>query len=242
VVGARWVTAAYQAWVQGNSYFLNLQSPIVTDEKILNELCREHAWYLIISNHQSWADILVLQAIFAKRLPHLTFVMKESLQWIPIIGLVCRLLKYPFVKRAAMSQRKGAAARHDQAVLAKTFQHLSCYPSTVVTFVEGTRWRLHKVHAPYRHVLSPKALGLAYALQAFREQSPLLLDVTIDYGTPDASMWDWLCGRYPKIMVDVKEVKPPKMDDSAQELRQYRRNLQSWLNALWAEKDAKLTK
>ena len=235
-IGRRWIAAAYQRWVAGNSALLCKQSPLLIDEKSLDTLCDQEHWTLIMSNHQSWADILVLQALFAKRLPHLTFVMKESLKWVPIIGLVCMMLDYPFVKRASLNKRKGEAARHDREVLANTFTSLSKTPSTVVTFVEGTRWRPHKVRPPYLRVLPPKASGLAYALTAFSERSPQLLNVTIHYGTSSPSTWAWLFGCYPSIRVDVEKVTPP-MPEAHEKAAPYRKRLQPWLADCWKEKD-----
>ena len=44
-------------------------------------------WYLSISNHQSWADIFILQSITNRKIPMLKFFMKDILIWVPVIGL-----------------------------------------------------------------------------------------------------------------------------------------------------------
>ena len=42
-------------------------------------------WYLSVANHQSWADIFVLQAITNRKVPMLKFFMKHVLIWVPVI-------------------------------------------------------------------------------------------------------------------------------------------------------------
>jgi 1-acyl-sn-glycerol-3-phosphate acyltransferase len=36
-------------------------------------------WYLVIANHQSWVDILVLQRVFNRKIPFLKFFLKQNL-------------------------------------------------------------------------------------------------------------------------------------------------------------------
>ncbi|MEZ7829446.1 acetyltransferase, partial [Brachymonas denitrificans] len=57
------------------------------------------SWYLVISNHQSWVDILVLQTILNRRAPFLKFFIKHELIYVPVIGLVWWALDFPFMKR-----------------------------------------------------------------------------------------------------------------------------------------------
>jgi 1-acyl-sn-glycerol-3-phosphate acyltransferase len=56
-------------------------------------------WYLVLANHQSWVDILVLQRIFNRRIPLLTFFLKRERIWVPILGLAWWALDFPFMKR-----------------------------------------------------------------------------------------------------------------------------------------------
>ena len=43
-------------------------------------------WYLVNSNHQTWADIFVLQHLFNRRIPLLKFFIKQQLKWVPVMG------------------------------------------------------------------------------------------------------------------------------------------------------------
>lgn len=68
-----------------------------------------------------------------------------------------------------------------------------------MNFVEGTRFtaRKHdKQAAPYRHLLHPRAGGIAFTLAAMGEdQLYVAVDVTIAYPGGIPSYWDFMCGR-----------------------------------------------
>src|SRR5579863_10046354 len=56
-------------------------------------------WYLVLSNHQSWVDIPVLQRTFNRRIPFLKFFLKQQLKWVPVLGLAWWALDFPFMQR-----------------------------------------------------------------------------------------------------------------------------------------------
>ncbi len=60
---------------------------------------RREGWYLVVSNHQSWVDIPVLQKIFNRRIPFLKFFLKSQLKWVPVMGLAWWALDFPFMQR-----------------------------------------------------------------------------------------------------------------------------------------------
>jgi hypothetical protein len=43
-------------------------------------------WYLLISNHHSWADIVVLCVLFRKHIPMNKYFLKQQLAWVPLLG------------------------------------------------------------------------------------------------------------------------------------------------------------
>ena len=43
-----------------------------------------NGWYMVVANHQSWVDILVLQKVFHRKIPFLKFFLKKELFWFPI--------------------------------------------------------------------------------------------------------------------------------------------------------------
>ena len=56
-------------------------------------------WYLVISNHQSWVDILVLQRLLHGKIPFLKFFLKKELIYVPFMGVAWWALDFPFMKR-----------------------------------------------------------------------------------------------------------------------------------------------
>ncbi len=56
-------------------------------------------WYMVIANHQSWVDILVLQRVFNGQIPFLKFFLKKELIWVPFLGLAWWALDFPFMRR-----------------------------------------------------------------------------------------------------------------------------------------------
>ena len=65
-------------WVATNSLIQNIFSPYKIELTGLDALQRKD-WYLVIANHQSWVDILVLQRVLHNRIPFLNFFLKKEL-------------------------------------------------------------------------------------------------------------------------------------------------------------------
>ena len=75
-----------EAWIAGNSGWMALTQKAAWDVQGIEGLERR-GWYLVNCNHQSWADILVLQHLLTRRIPLLKFFLKQPLVWVPIMGL-----------------------------------------------------------------------------------------------------------------------------------------------------------
>ena len=70
-------------------------------------------WYLVICNHQTWADILLLQTFLLDEIPPLKFFTKSQLIWIPFVGIAMYVLGFPYVKRVSREQiRANPTLRH----------------------------------------------------------------------------------------------------------------------------------
>ncbi|MDO9075784.1 MAG: acyltransferase [Rubrivivax sp.] len=199
-------------------------------------------WYLVSSNHQSWVDILVLQRIFHGRIPFLKFFLKKELMWVPVIGLAWWALDFPFMKRG-----KGAGARHsDLATTRAACQKFKRIPTSVINFVEGTRFTPAK-HAtqrsPYTHLLKPKIGGLGIALATMGEMFTALLDVTIVYPDGTPTFTHLLTGRIGRVLVRVQARPIPSDVLGGDPLgdKAYRERLSTWVDTQWHEKDALIT-
>lgn len=200
-------------------------------------------WYLSVANHQSWADIFVLQAITNRKVPMLKFFMKHVLIWVPVIGLAWWALDMPFLKRYTKEQiKKNPALKgRDFKEMRKSLNHYSLHPVSVFSYAEGTRFTQKKHEAqdsPYTNLLKPKEGGMALALSVI-PSIKFLIDITIIYESPKRSFWDYLCGRLKNIKIFVKKIEIPKefLNERLAEDDGLRSNFKVWLNDIWKNKD-----
>lgn len=210
-------------------------------------------WYLVISNHQSWVDILVLQRVFNRKIPFLKFFLKKELIWVPFLGIAWWALDFPFMQRHS----KSFLAKHphlkgkDLETTRKACEKFRYKPVSVMNFVEGTRFtqaKHVKQGEQFKHLLKPKAGGMAFVLGAMGNQLHKLLDVTIYYPDGIPTFWDFVCGKVKTINVDVKIMPIEEILNSDYFAMDYfdnpaqRVKFQRWLNDVWSEKDASLEK
>ena len=205
-----------------------------------------HGWYMVVANHQSWVDILVLQRIFHGRIPFLKFFLKKELFWFPVMGLAWWALDFPFMKRYSKSflKKHPHLAGRDLEITRRACEKFKTLPVSIMNFVEGTRFTTVK-HArqrsPYAHLLRGKAGGIAFAISAMGERLDQLVDVTIVYPRGVQNFWDFLCGNIPEVQVRVRTLPiGPELRGDYFGDREYRRSFQSWLNDLWTQKDAQI--
>src|SRR5262249_36001473 len=100
VAMAAGMTRVIDAWVGANRVMLKALALTQIDVTMsLDEPLGRDRWYVVISNHQGWSDILVLQDTFLDRIPPLKFFVKQQLIWIPFLGLAMWLLGFPYVRR-----------------------------------------------------------------------------------------------------------------------------------------------
>jgi 1-acyl-sn-glycerol-3-phosphate acyltransferase len=207
------------------------------------ETLERSEWYLVLANHQSWVDILVLQRIFHRKIPFLKFFIKKELLWFPVLGQAWWAMDFPFVKRYSKSylQKKPHLKGKDLEITRKACKKFKKIPVSIMNFVEGTRFTNEKhrrQQSPYSRLLKPKAGGTALVLSAMGEQINRILDVTIVYPDGVTSFWAFICGKIRKIEVHVRSlpVSPELLGDYAND-RHFRAGLQRWLNNIWAEKN-----
>ena len=120
-------------------------------------------------------------------------------------------------------------------------------PTSILNYVEGTRFTQKKHDAqesPYAHLLRPRAGGLAYTIAAMGEMFASLLDVTILYPDGETSVWDLMCGRLRRVTVHVQERAIPEefLDGDYLGDSEYRARFQAWVQEMWQEKDALLSR
>lgn len=204
--------------------------------------------YLMVSNHQSWVDIPALIQVFNRRIPFFKFFLKKELIWVPFLGLAWWALDYPFMKRysKAFLERHPHLKGQDLEITKAACELFKRQPVTVVNYLEGTRFTPAKRDAqgsPFRHLLKPKAGGVAFVLAALGEQLDALLDVTLVYpGGTAPGFWDLVSGAVPRVIVDiqVRALDPALWRGDYENDPQFRRSVQDWVNQLWHDKDARI--
>ncbi|EGT3627631.1 MAG: acyltransferase [Gammaproteobacteria bacterium] len=204
-------------------------------------------WYMVIANHQSWVDILILQRIFNRKIPFLKFFLKQELIFVPILGLAWWALDFPFMRRYSTAQlRKNPKLKgKDIEITRKACAKFKAKPVSVMNFVEGTRFskaKHQKQNSQFQHLLKPKAGGMAFALSAMGEQIHKLVDVSIYYPDAVPSYWDYLTGKLPSVKVHIKvsDIDPAMRGDYMND-RDFKIGFQEQLNQLWLTKDQVLS-
>ena len=234
-------------WCEGLALLLPLNPWLKWDVQGLDSLNKKN-WYLLISNHHSWADIVVLCVLFRKHIPMNKYFLKQQLAWVPFIGLACWALDMPFMRRYS----RGYLLRHperrgkDVETTRRSCEKFRAHPTTIVNFVEGSRFTEEKqqqTRSPYQNLLSPKAAGIAMALNVLGSQFDKLLNVTLCYPENNQKpFYDMLSGRLTRIVVRVSlEPVTEELHCDYVNDKNFKRRFQRWLNRLWEEKDRQLT-
>ncbi len=232
------------AWISVNNCTTALFTRIRWDIKGLEQVSLKD-WYLVVANHQSWVDILVLQKVFNRKVPFLKFFLKKELIYVPVIGICWWALDFPFMKRysAALLAKHPELKGKDVATTRKACEKFRYKPVSVMNFLEGTRFtpeKHDKQQSPFQHLLKPKAGGISFVLNAMGEHLHKLLDVTIHYPKGSPSFWDYISGKVHDITVRVRVLPIEKHWIGDYDDAEYRARFQQWVNQLWAAKDAEL--
>ena len=224
------------ACITFNNWDLSVTNPARWDIELPQEMAKDQ-WYLVVANHRSWVDILVLQRIFNGRIPFLKFFLKKELFWVPFLGLAWWALDYPFLARSAMANK-------DLEAIQRAAEKFKILPVSVMNFVEGTRFtpeKHEKQRSPYSYLLKPKPGGMTFLLSSMKEEIQLIFDVTIAYpgGTP--SMWGFLCGSCEEIRVRVNTIPVgEELSGDFGKDKTFRRRFTTWQKEWWAKKDEEL--
>lgn len=189
------------SWVQGLGFFVNRHIAIAGDVISLPE----HEPFVLIANHYTWLDILVLYARLFRKNTSFVFVMKRSLIYLPFIGLICWGLGHPLVER-------GSRSKKNQAILKQGAKKAREYNYGIAIFPEGTRYTGGKKKSIYRHLLKPHAAGLDHIVQEMGVKK--IVDVTLIYEKKKITIWDFLRKRVGEVKIkveilsDLGEIKP----------------------------------
>ena len=190
---------------------------------------------LLISNHQSWFDIIVITILTRHRLPSFLFFMKQDLLWsLPFVGVMCWMLGFPLLKRPS---RESLRKRPNLRESTRKYTHEICQrikrngPRTIIIFPEGTR----------RRGANLKSAGCASIINELGQDLSEVIDMTIYYSLPKPSFWTLVSGKA-KIIVKYDTIKAnPEMFGDYYNDNNYKINFQKWLSGLWVKKDKLLS-
>ncbi len=243
---SRILMAIAENWISVNALVLRGAGSRHWQPRVDGELDR-HGWYLVMSNHQTWVDIVVLQVAFNRRIPLLKFFIKQQLVWFPLLGIAFWALDMPFMKRYSPSylakypEKKGK----DLEATRKACEKFRDIPTSVINFIEGTRFSEAKREArksPYRHLLPPRAGGIAVALSSMGGLFDSIIDVTLAYRGGPPTFWGMCCGDRVDVIVDARKrsISNELIEGDYQNDRDFRRHVHAWLSDIWSDKDERL--
>ena len=234
-------------WIACNSAWMALTQRTHWDVQGIDGLDAHH-WYLVNANHQCAADIFVLQHLLNRRIPLLKFFIKQQLIWVPVMGLAWWALDFPFMRRhsEAYLKKHPEMRAKDQESTRRACAKFALIPTSVTNFMEGTRITPAKhvrQQSPYRHLLKPKAGGVALAIHAMGDKFQAILDVTIVYPDGIPHFRTFLCGGMRRVIVRVRSLPIPAHllagdygSDPA-----LREAYSAWARQLWQDKDAQIS-
>ncbi len=233
-------------WIGFNNVLTDLLHDVVWDVRGAEELKAEQ-WYFVTCNHQSWTDIPAIQHALNSRIPLLKFFLKQQLIWVPFLGIAWWALDFPFMRRHTKEQiaRNPALKGQDIEATKAACEKFRYTPVTIFNFMEGTRFTpaKHKAQgSPYRHLLKPRSGGTAFVLEAMGDSLSTMLDVTIVYPEGRKGVWDYLCGRVHRIIIDIRtrDIPPRFRGMDYQRNREVRADFQRWVGQIWKEKDQRI--
>ncbi|MBI5583342.1 MAG: acyltransferase [Deltaproteobacteria bacterium] len=233
-------------WISCNSGWMRLTQKTRWDVQGLDDL-NYHQWYLVIGNHQSWADIFVMQHLLNRRIRLLKFFLKRELIWVPVIGLAWWALDFPFLRRhtAEYLKKHPRQKGKDLITTRKACEKFARHPTSLMNFLEGTRFsgaKHQRQQSPYEYLLRPKSGGLAQALNVLGEKFHFLLNITIVYPDGIPTFWKFLCGKVNRVGVHFQTIEIPwnfRQGDYAGD-QVFRETFHQWIHQLWREKDLRI--
>lgn len=234
-------------FIRSNALLLRLITPVRWRLRVDSALDPQKN-YLLICNHQSWADIPLLFDVLRGRVPWPRFFLKKQLIWVPFIGFVCWALDFPFMARHS---REAIAANPELAsddlkTTRRACERFRNLPVSIVNFAEGTRFTPAKHAAkqsPYRNLLPPKSGGLAFAVSAMGREVDGLLDITIAYRpTRHSLLWSFAMGEQADLVLEatLREIPEAMLVGDYQGDPVFHARFQQWVGEIWSAKDARI--
>ena len=232
-----------EQWITHNNLILDaLQTLDITVD--IDADLQNDQWYLVICNHQSWTDILLLQRALNRKIPMLKFFIKQALIYVPILGICWWALDFPIMKRYSRETliRKPQLKGKDLETTRKSCERFKLTPVAVLNFLEGTRFTVDKQlqsKSPYQRLLKPKTAGAAMVVEALEHHLTAILDITIVYHQKTPSFFEFLSGHSHPISIKIEQIAVPKAQQKSEQSppKSVGRVMQQVIADRWAAKD-----
>ena len=246
VLAERCNYGSYRMFAALNAMAIALTNRIEWDVRG-NDFAPVHRSCIIICNHLSWADIVLLCHIYRGRIPTMKFFLKKSLLYIPVLGQACWGLGMPFLNRYSRAQliRNPALRARDLESTRRACRRLSYAPLALINFVEGTRYTPQKAalaNSPYRHLMVPKSPALAIAMGELGHEIEALFNTTLCYRDNARHPFiDLLMGRMKSVYARIERLENTEdLIGNYLEDKHFKHDFGMRLRELWAQKDTQL--
>jgi len=188
---------------------------------------------VVISNHRSWSDTLLVQSVICAHGPILKFLAKQELVYVPILGIIVLSFEFPRLKRkASQAQSEEQRRESDRARVTEAALSLRETRAALLSFVEGTRFTEAKrieLNSPFQHLLPPRAGGFSAIVDAVRDHDAVVVDLTLNY-EPDVSFWQFIGGVHTHVTIHAASFPADQLPG----------DLRGWLWQRWEEKEGLL--
>ena len=241
------INGLWRGWALFNLIAINLTNPVEWHIDSPDKFNKK-SWYLLICNHISWVDIMVLTQVALNTLPSPKFFLKDELKKAPFVGMAAWAMDMPFMKRYSRAYLEKHPEKKGQDIEStrRSCDKFQFIPTTIINFVEGTRitkQKLLKTKSPFAHLLSPKAGGIAFTLATMGHLFSGVINVTLNYPDNNQPTMDILFGRLKRVQVQIEllEVNEDIVGDYFND-NDFKLRFQTWLNGVWQEKDKLLAR
>ncbi|MBF2754870.1 MAG: 1-acyl-sn-glycerol-3-phosphate acyltransferase [Gammaproteobacteria bacterium AqS3] len=193
---------------------------------------------LVLCNHASWADALLVQSVMAHAGYTIVALSKRKLMYVPMLGLIFFMFDFPMLRRAKQNPKKAPPSSRvasDVERIRQTCAKVLNLPAAILDFAEGTRWSPQKhvqSNSPFSNLLPPRIGGFSALCQALDTPGSFIADITIVYPHP-CSFWEFLAGTARNIEIDLQSLPLPDLS---------RIDAAAWLTERWHRKDELLNR
>ena len=175
----------------------------------------------------------------------------SQLIFVPFLGQGLWALGFPSMKRYSKEtlNKHPELRGKDLETTKSSCENLRGQPVSMLIYAEGTRFtpeKHSKKKSPYKNLLKPSAGGIHTVLSSLGDELTSILNVTLVYpGHTSPSLFDFLLGKIPKVVIRIEALKLGENDvPSFEKIKSKAGSLavRNFLNQTWEVKDKIISK